>query len=166
MGDLKKKVSLIGAFGVGKTSLSKQFVYSMFSEAYHTTIGVKVDKKVVIVDNTMVTLMVWDIQGKDFFLSVPVEYIKGSSGYLLVVDGTRPETLEVAISLQNTAQKATNGAPFICLINKSDLKEEWKIDFQRLEDLKRDGWIIKMTSAKTGELVDQSFNELAKMMIA
>jgi small GTP-binding protein len=165
MTDIKKKISLIGAFGVGKTSLAKQFVYSMFSEAYHTTIGVKVDKKVVTVDDINVTLMIWDIQGEDFFLSVPVEYIKGSSGYLLVMDGTRPETLDVAVSLQETAQKATNNAPFICLVNKADLKEEWKIDLERLENLKKKGWKIEMTSAKTGEHVDRSFHDLAQMMI-
>lgn len=42
---LKKKICLIGAFAVGKTSLVKQFVYSIFSQKYHTTVGVKVDKK-------------------------------------------------------------------------------------------------------------------------
>lgn len=58
----------------------------------------------VDIDNTSVTLMIWDIQGEDFFLSVPAEYIKGSSGYLMLVDGTRPETLDVAISLQQMAR--------------------------------------------------------------
>ncbi len=35
----------VGSFAVGKTSLAQQFVNSIFSEKYHATIGVKIDKK-------------------------------------------------------------------------------------------------------------------------
>ena len=35
----------IGSFAVGKTSLVARFVHSIFSEKYHTTVGVKIDRK-------------------------------------------------------------------------------------------------------------------------
>ncbi len=44
---IQKKVALLGAPVVGKTSLVRRFVDSLFDEKYLTTIGVKVDKKPV-----------------------------------------------------------------------------------------------------------------------
>ena len=46
----KKKICLLGSYGVGKTSLVARFVHSMFADKYHTTVGVKIDKKVLTVD--------------------------------------------------------------------------------------------------------------------
>ena len=40
-----KKIVLVGHFGVGKTSLIRQFVESAFSEDYMVTVGVHVKKK-------------------------------------------------------------------------------------------------------------------------
>ena len=42
---LQKKICMLGGFSVGKTSLVKRFVASVFSETYLTTVGVKIDKK-------------------------------------------------------------------------------------------------------------------------
>jgi GTPase SAR1 family protein len=42
---VQKKICLLGAFAVGKTSLVTQFVDSIFSENYHTTVGVRIEKK-------------------------------------------------------------------------------------------------------------------------
>ena len=43
-----------------------------------------------------VTLMIWDVAGAEEHFSVPSSYVKGAAGYLLVVDGTRPDTLDDA----------------------------------------------------------------------
>ena len=40
---LQKKICMLGGFSVGKTSLVKRFVESVFSETYLTTVGVKID---------------------------------------------------------------------------------------------------------------------------
>ncbi len=45
---LQKKICMVGAFATGKTSLVAQFVRSIFSEKYQTTVGVKIDKKQLI----------------------------------------------------------------------------------------------------------------------
>ena len=44
---LKKKICMLGAFGVGKTSLVRSFVESIFSEDYLSTIGVQISQKTV-----------------------------------------------------------------------------------------------------------------------
>ena len=43
---------MLGAFAVGKTSLVARFVTSIFSDKYLTTLGVKIDKKLVHLEKT------------------------------------------------------------------------------------------------------------------
>ena len=64
---LQKKVCMLGSFSVGKSSLLRRFVENMFDDQYHTTIGVKVDKKVMNVSGEDLTLVLWDIYGEDAF---------------------------------------------------------------------------------------------------
>ena len=97
---IQKKVCMLGGFAVGKTSLVARFVRSIFSEKYLTTVGVKIDKKAVMAGDREVTLVLWDINGQDEFQDVQESYLRGMSGYLLVVDGTRRATLETAAKLR------------------------------------------------------------------
>jgi GTPase SAR1 family protein len=62
---LQKKICMLGGFSVGKTSLVKRFVASVFSEAYLTTVGVKIDKKTVHLGERAVNLILWDLAGED-----------------------------------------------------------------------------------------------------
>lgn len=163
---IQKKVCMLGATGVGKTSLVSQFVLSVFSDTYLTTIGVKVDKKTVSVDGRDVTLLLWDIYGQDEFQTVRASYLRGASGYLLVADGTRPLTLATARELQSVADGVIGRVPFVLVLNKSDLANEWHVDDRALWRLAEDGWSVIRTSARTGEGVEQAFLTLAKRMTA
>ena len=42
---IQKKICMLGAFAVGKTSLVQRYVHSLYSDKYLTTVGVKIDKK-------------------------------------------------------------------------------------------------------------------------
>jgi len=95
---LQKKICMLGGFSVGKTSLVKRYVESVFSETYLTTVGVKIDKKTVDLSDRIVNLILWDLAGEDDISSLRMSYLRGSAGYVLVADGTRPSTLEVALS--------------------------------------------------------------------
>ena len=158
---LQKKICLLGAFGVGKTSLVRRYVETIFSDTYLTTVGVKIDKKMTTVGNEQMALIIWDIAGEDAVSAVRVSYLRGAAGYLLVVDGTRPETLETAVSIQGRITAEIGTTPFIALLNKADLVDDWALDPQRLQSLEAEGWRLRRTSAKTGNNVDESFAELA-----
>ena len=160
----QKKICMLGAFGVGKTSLVSRFVSSVFSDKYLTTVGVKVDKKVVPVEGDDVTLMLWDIYGQDEFQTVRTSYLRGASGYLLVADGTRMQTLAVARSLHETAAAVVGHVPFVLVLNKADLEAEWEVDARALIRIAEDGWPIIRTSAKTGVGVEEAFLKLARDM--
>jgi small GTP-binding protein len=161
---LQKKICLLGAVGVGKTSLTRRFVHSIFSEEYLTTVGVKIDKKVVTLDGAEINLLIWDIAGEDEVSAVRTSYLRGAAGYLLVVDVARAQTLEVARDIHARVKREIGEIPFLCLFNKTDL-EEWDIPESRLEELAAEGWPVLRTSAKTGDNVEIAFSELAGKMV-
>ncbi len=157
---------MLGSFAVGKTSLVARYVHSTFSDKYLTTIGVKIDRKEVEVDSQAINLMLWDIHGEDEFQKVRASYLRGTSGYFLVIDGTRAETLDTALQLHDLAVSAVGTRPFIVLLNKCDIEDQWTISPDRIQSLVDKGWTIRKTSAKDSQNVQESFEELAKMIIA
>jgi small GTP-binding protein len=163
---IQKKICMLGATGVGKTSLVSRFVSSIFSDTYLTTIGVKVDKKVVDVEGVDVTLMLWDIYGEDEFQSVRGSYLRGASGYLLVADGTRQATLDTARELKKRSEAVVGNAPFVLALNKADLADQWRVDDKGLWRIAEEGWPIVRTSAKTGAGVEDAFLKLAKKVVS
>src|ERR1700733_9831591 len=110
---LQKKVCLLGGYGVGKTSLVRRYVQSIF----------------------------WDIAGEDEVSTIRMSYLRGAAGYFLVVDVTRGATLEVAKSIQARVTAEIGPVPFLFLLNKTDLKEQWDIPEQSIEDLKHAGHV-------------------------
>jgi small GTP-binding protein len=162
---LKKKVCLLGSYGVGKTSLVSRFVHSMFADKYHTTVGVKIDKKVLPVDGEELTLMLWDMAGEEDGAPVKLNQVRDASGYLLVVDGTRSRTLDVARSIQQRVEKEIGVRPFLVLVNKADLRETWEIPDSTWSDLAESGWTILETSAKSGQCVEEAFLSLASRIV-
>ena len=157
---------MIGASGVGKTSLVAKFVHSMFSDKYLTTVGVKIDKKTVSVDGAEMMMMIWDLAGDDDYQRLQTTYLRGTSGYLLVVDGTRQITLDQAIEIQGRVVEAAGELPFLLALNKADLVSQWEIDETRTDGLTARGWKSFKTSAKDGAGVEDAFAELGRMMIS
>jgi small GTP-binding protein len=163
---LQKKICMLGSFSVGKTSLVRRFVESIFDEKYHTTIGVKVDKKIVNTSGQDITLMLWDIYGEDIFQKMRMSYLRGMAGYLLVVDGTRRQTLVDALALHERIIQEFGKLPAMLVLNKDDLADQWEIDSAQEAKLVADGWTPHHTSAKTGEAVERVFLRLAQAMLA
>jgi small GTP-binding protein len=159
---VQKKICMLGGFSVGKTSLVKRFVSSVFSETYLTTVGVKIDKKTVELSDRVVNLILWDLAGEDDISSLRMSYLRGAAGYVLVADGTRPSTLEVALSLRRRVEAEFGPLPFVLLLNKNDLQEQWAVGDEEVEELRRDGWWVRSTSARTGEGVEDAFGALAE----
>jgi small GTP-binding protein len=158
---LQKKICVLGGFGVGKTSLVKRYVESIFSESYLTTVGVKIDKRTVDLSDLIVNLILWDVAGEDDISTLRMSYLRGSAGYVLVADGTRPSTLEVALSLRRRVEADCGPLPFVLLVNKNDLQEQWAIRDAELDDLRQKGWWARSSSARTGEGVEDAFKDPA-----
>lgn len=161
---VRKKICLLGTSAVGKTSLVRRFVRGIFSDEYLTTLGVKIDKKAVTVRDERVELLVWDLNGEDAFQTLQLSYLRGSAGYLLVADGTRPATLDHALDLHMRAQAVTGPVPHALLLNKGDLETEWAVEPIRMAALAEHN--ARVTSAKTGSGVEEAFVDLATRLRA
>lgn len=162
---IKKKICLVGAFAVGKTSLAQRYVHSIFSEKYHTTVGVKIDHKEVVINGFTIDLIIWDLHGEDDFQTVRLSYLRGASGCIYVADGTRPATLNVALDLQKRVEETIGSVPSILAINKYDLISQWELDINKIEPGVTQGLSVIYTSAKTGDSVEPVFYKLATKMM-
>lgn len=165
MGVMRKKICMLGTFAVGKTSLVSRFVHGHFSDKYLTTIGVKIDKHEMELSGQRIELLLWDLNGEDRFQKFSNSYLRGTEAYLLVADGTRKPTLEAALALHERARSLLGDVPFILLLNKADLIDEWELETHDWAPLETQGWTILRTSAKTGMRVDEAFTALAQQLV-
>ncbi len=154
---------MIGAFGVGKTSLVRRFVDGFFGEKYLTTVGVKIDRKDVSAGGESVALMLWDLAGEDDLSPLQTAHLRGASAYILVADGCRAETLAKAIELQGRIEEQFGELPFVLAINKADLRETWEV---KTSDVESRGWTTFETSAMVGLGVEEIFLTLAEILIS
>lgn len=159
---ISKKVILTGSFGVGKTSLFNQFIHQKFSDKYLTTIGVKVNKKTVTVNNETVSLLIWDIAGEVSPDKVPNTYFLGASGILYVVDLSRPLTYNDVSSHMEYLKELIPGSIIKLVANKKDLLSESEFE-EVIKNIELP--VDSITSAKTGENVEELFLSLSKEMI-
>jgi small GTP-binding protein len=162
---IQKKICVVGEFGVGKTSLISRYVHSLFSDKYHTTVGVKISKKQCLVDRSQVTLVIWDLAGESPLRTLKPAQVLGAAGFLLVADGTRPNTLDIAIALQRRVTEILGPVPFIFALNKADLAEEWTVNAETTKRLSQRGWDVRLSSAKTGQGVEEMFFDLSRRLV-
>lgn len=175
MSVIAKKICIIGDFSVGKTSLIRRFVDRQFSDQYLSTVGAKISCKVVELpvnhstNKKIIKLLIWDVEGKTKFKSIAPAYLQGAKGGIIVADLSRQETIDhIQEHIELISSINPKGVSLILALNKSDI-----IDKQELERLSKTNLITGsnkfigtyMTSAKTGENVDEIFQKLARNMI-
>lgn len=167
MTPITSKICIVGDFAVGKTSVAERFVNNQFSEKYLTTVGVKIDTKEIEKTDLGVLhkLVIWDIAGSDRFDDTRFAYLRGASGYLYVADGTRPDTLRSIVYLREQISDKFGDAPAVALVNKKDLKSEWKATDAHLNTLREQFGLVFSTSAKTGDDVEQAIFSLADTIL-
>ena len=159
---IQKKICMVGVFATGKTCLVQRYVHSIFSPRYLTTVGVKIDRKEVAVRGDPVTLLLWDLEGRDGHHDVNPSYVRGAHGLIFVVDGTRRETFDQAFEIRDSITSQVGPLPSAFALNKSDLTEEWKLTKADEESVGTRGSFAIRTSAKTGAGVEETFLWLAE----
>lgn len=156
---ISKKIALVGHFSVGKTSLVNQFVRSKFSEEYLTTIGVNIEKKVVKIGSTEMSMIIWDISGEVSLEKTTPIHLLGSHGIIYVFDLTRESTYQNIKEQLELLDKKLPNVPIKVIANKKD----------KLSEIEMNKIISSLpvkchytSSAKTGENVEKLFISLAE----
>lgn len=176
MTKVSKKICLLGDIAVGKTSLVRRFVYALFDDRYLSTIGVKVSHKKVVVPAAAgmvdLTLMIWDLAGSEEFNRMRASYLRGASGAIFVCDLTRPYTLDSFPGYVADLKAVSPGARIMLAANKQDLSGQQPLSADKHitpQALESAGIQFNapfyLTSAKTGDHVEDLFRHLGKLML-
>jgi Ras-related protein Rab-7A len=120
------KTVLLGASGVGKTTLLSQYCHAEFTAHYKATIGADFSTKDIEYEGRVITLQIWDTAGQERFQSLGVAFYRGSDCCVLVYDVTDRKSFE---SLQQwrheflvqCAPPDPDRFPFFLFGNKIDL---------------------------------------------
>ncbi|MGB0846616.1 MAG: Rab family GTPase [Thiolinea sp.] len=162
---IQKKICMLGSFSVGKTSLVQRYVNSMFSAKYQTTVGVKIDKKQLSVGDQDMMMMLWDIAGEDKFATIRPAQLRGMSAYVLVIDGTRMQSFDIAMSIREMVLEQLGNLPMVFALNKADLHEQWVLNEASLKVLSDTGHPVLKTSAKMDQNVEAIFLQLGRQLV-
>lgn len=180
---LKKKIVLLGDSAVGKTSLIRRYVFDQFEDSYISTIGTKATMKELKIpqddEEIKVTLMIWDLIGREGYHALHARSFVGVNGAILVADLTRKETLD---SLERywipSLFKVVENVPLIFVSNKSDLVKKFEFEPEDMEVIAArynigfedilPKWLRTDygTSAKTGENVEKVFESIGYMVFS
>ena len=168
VGIVQKKICLLGDFSVGKTSLIRRFIHSIFSEDYITTLGVHISKKEVELEaDSRMRLLIWDVAGENGFDKVADSYLRGAAGLIIVADVSRAETLRSPSRYFEKFKNINPEGVVLLAVNKWDLLDELPI-----ETIPEDAGALGLapetpffkTSAKTGENVEDMFLTMARSL--
>ncbi|KAJ5771120.1 uncharacterized protein N7511_003171 [Penicillium nucicola] len=93
---LEAKIVVLGAQGVGKTSLVERYVRNTFNPATASTVGASFVTKRVLdhTSDTIVRLQIWDTAGQERFRSISRLYYRGAHACLLCYDITDESSFE------------------------------------------------------------------------
>ena len=167
----KFKIVLIGNISVGKSSIIKRFVNNEFDEEYVCTIGTELSKKSLLVSqNKMLELFIWDTCGQEKYRSITRQYYAKAHTILLVFDLTSEKAFDDLQSWYEEALEYINDAKcmFFLLGNKSDLKEEIKINEEDIRAFMKKNQKIKQyfeVSALNGHNIDLSFDKIGNHLL-
>jgi small GTP-binding protein len=163
---LKLKVCLVGEFAVGKTSLVNRFVHNTFQGRYMATIGAKIQKVDLKVDQSRIIMTMWDIMGEKGFRELLREaYFEGANGLVAVCDLTRPGSLLDLEEWIAAVYRIAGRVPLVIVGNKSDLTEHAIVSEDEVEAFaQRHECEYFITSAKTGDHVGDAFQSIGRGM--
>src|SRR3989454_11415858 len=125
---VKLKICMAGEGAVGKTSLIRRYVLDQYDDRYVATLGTKITKKTVMVDNPrgpgqiQADVILWDIMGTSTLRELLKEaYYHGAQGILAVADLTRQDTLGALDEWARSIRSVAGGISTFGVVNKIDL---------------------------------------------
>lgn len=161
------KLVLLGEANVGKTSLVYRFIENKFRESYKSTLGVNLLKKDMEIDKYgSVSAQIWDLGGQESFKSLRRLYLEGANGAFAIYDMTNKKSFEKLEEWIQSFREARGDAPLILIGNKSDLKTQIKVNKNEADEYANTNNLeLILTSAKTGQNVENAFIDLASSII-
>ena len=163
------KIVILGDSGVGKTTLLQQYLNGKVTGQSKPTIGADFSKKEILIDNTVVTLQIWDTAGQEKFQSLGYAFYRGADCCALTYDITNQTSFENLDRwkrgfLENAGPSDPLTFPFVCLGNKVDQQDRREVATNRGEAWAKENnnMMFYETSALDGVNVENAFRDMAR----
>jgi len=115
------KIGLIGDASVGKTTLMVKYIENKFDEVYIETLGVNFMEKMVTLKSTDITFSLWDLGGRQEFITMLPLVCIDSVAFFFIFDLSRKSTLLSVKEWYRQARGLNKNAHCILIGNKYDI---------------------------------------------
>ena len=124
------KIVILGSGGIGKTSITLQFVKSQFDTRYNPTIEEAYTKQFVV-DDRVLKLHILDTAGQEEYTAMRDQYMRDGEGFVLVYAMDEPSSLYEVKEIYEQLIRSKDlepGDPYPIVVigNKTDLPEREK----------------------------------------
>lgn len=166
------KLVLLGASGVGKSSLIMRFCKDTFTMDTQSTIGADfMTSETSLSSSQKVGWQIWDTAGQEIYESLTPMYFRGASAAICVYDITSASTFARAkkwvVQLRNEIDDSKGKVVIALCGNKCDKYDERQVSNDEAKSYaQKEGLIFLETSAKTSENVQATFLQIAKTLVA
>jgi len=160
------KIIIVGAIGVGKTSVIGKYISNKFLDGERMSISYEIQNKIIDLDSdTRVNLKIVDTAGEEKYMSLPNQYFKDCHGAIVMYDLTEKNSFtKIKDWLNILKEKAPEKIIIMLAGNKSDLyclKADLEDQLKPYKE-KYDHYEI---SAKSGSNVSLVFEDLVNKIV-
>ena len=160
------KILLLGESSVGKTCILLKYVEGTFRQNIFSTIGVDFMEKIIDYGDTKAHLQIWDTSGQEKYKSIGLNFLRNADGVILVFDLTQKDTFEQMKQWLNDVNEICDDVKIIILGNKSDLKDERKVEEESAKNFaEKLNYKYFETSAKEGTNIENAFKAMADLLM-
>jgi small GTP-binding protein len=160
--EINIKLTIVGLWGVGKTSVVNSYVGKDFPSMYIPTIGSNIARKEYKLNDFHIRLNIWDIGGQKSFNPLNPVFFSNLDLAFLIFDLKNPK--ESLQEIKKTYLKNLSNFSPDCIIyligNKSDLvkPEEFEILLNNIRQYQIEGYPIIFVSAKSQDNITDVFS--------
>ena len=158
---------MAGQGGVGKTTLLTRAVTGRFVQNTAMTIGVEFHLLNMNIENTPITLQLWDFGGQERFRFMLDSYVAGAKGAMLLFDLTRLRTLDNLDEWIKIVRKHDPTLPILFLGTKADRVEDITVtdDYAKEFLAPLNLFDYMRISSKDGSNIKEAFEKLTKKVV-
>lgn len=157
------KLTLLGDYGVGKTSFVKMLIDKEFITDYKASVKADISPQRFPFEDRTIIVYIWDLPGQEQYKEMDKTFLLGADLAIFMYDVTRKSTLESIKEewFRLASERANPRLTSILLGNKTDLKNEREVSPQEGQAIAEELGILWVeTSIKDNQNVSEALNML------